>query len=134
MSNHLKESEVSHLIAYHHGNAVCLGYCAAYHLLEKGTRYGYTCGVYGWNYDVYEKNGVVICTGYRRMKGIFSETLNDITAKYDKLAEDCHPFRESQTWQRRFPKRADFYAHAEKVHAYLVTRWTREMKRELTKH
>ena len=47
-----------------------LGYCEmseALRLLD-GPR-GYACGVYGWNYDVYDVGGVAVCTGYRDMPG-----------------------------------------------------------------
>lgn len=47
-----------------------LGYCEmseALRLLD-GPR-GYSCGVYGWNYDVYDVGGVAVCTGYRDMPG-----------------------------------------------------------------
>lgn len=41
-------------------------YLASCYLKEKGFRpIGYGCGVYGWNYDVYEIGGVVIVAGYR---------------------------------------------------------------------
>lgn len=45
---------------------IALGYCEAYRLLrEKAVKIGYTSGVYGWNCDVYELEGVIITTGYR---------------------------------------------------------------------
>lgn len=51
----------------------CLGYCEAQYLLRGAREIGYNCGLYGWNYDVYEieHNGemVAVCTGYRGMAG-----------------------------------------------------------------
>jgi hypothetical protein len=45
------------------------GYCELQALLRGHEPIAYTCGVYGWNYDVYHINGVTICTGYRGMPG-----------------------------------------------------------------
>lgn len=42
-----------------------LGYCDAQTLLSHSQPIAYTCGVYGWNSDIYKTNGVAICTGYR---------------------------------------------------------------------
>ena len=46
-----------------------VGYCDLWHLLIYHSPVAYTAGVYGWNFDVYELYGVIICTGYRRMPG-----------------------------------------------------------------
>lgn len=41
-------------------------YLVSCYLKEKGfSPIGYGCGVYGWNYDVYEAGNVVIVAGYR---------------------------------------------------------------------
>lgn len=45
------------------------GYCDLSYLLQGHAPIAYTCGVYGWNYDVYEVYGLTICTGYRGMPG-----------------------------------------------------------------
>ena len=45
------------------------GYCDLQHLLTNHSPVAYTCGVYGWNFDVYEVYGLTICTGYRGMVG-----------------------------------------------------------------
>ena len=50
-------------------NVKCAGYCDLSHLLNNHSPIAYTCGVYGWNFDVYEVYGVTICTGYRNMPG-----------------------------------------------------------------
>lgn len=46
-------------------NIIQLGYCDAQTLLCCNDPIAYTCGVYGWNADIYKINGVVIATGYR---------------------------------------------------------------------
>ena len=43
-----------------------LGYCEMSGPLRLlGGPRGYACGVYGWNYDIYDVGGVAVCTGYR---------------------------------------------------------------------
>lgn len=54
-------------------NAVVVevGYCCLQNLLARSTAYGYNCGAYGWNADVYNagyisgRGCVAIVTGYR---------------------------------------------------------------------
>lgn len=48
---------------------VSVGYCDLQALLRYHSPIAYTCGMYGWNFDVYEINGLTICTGYRGMPG-----------------------------------------------------------------
>lgn len=50
-------------------NVRCAGYCDLSSLLINHSPNAYTCGVYGWNYDVFEVYGITICTGYRGMPG-----------------------------------------------------------------
>ncbi len=50
-------------------NPRSVGYCDLQHLLTNHSPNAYTCGVYGWNFDVYDVYGVTICTGYYRMVG-----------------------------------------------------------------
>ena len=59
------------------------GYCELQNLLNFVEPDAYTCGVYGWNYDVYKVYGVIICTGYRGMPG---KRAKDIKA-FDTKAE-----------------------------------------------
>lgn len=42
-----------------------ISYCAAQNLLKYRAPFAYSAGVYGWNCDYYEVDGVVIATGYR---------------------------------------------------------------------
>lgn len=50
-------------------NVRSAGYCDLHWLLSNHSPVAYTCGVYGWNFDVFEVYGVTICTGYRNMLG-----------------------------------------------------------------
>ena len=41
-------------------NVKYAGYCDLSYLLNNHSPIAYTCGVYGWNFDVYEVYGVTI--------------------------------------------------------------------------
>jgi hypothetical protein len=64
-------------------NLRCAGYCDLQNLLRTHDANAYTCGVYGWNFDVYEVYGLTICTGYRGMPGKRLEGI----AEYEKKAD-----------------------------------------------
>ena len=44
---------------------ICVGYCKMDYLLTNQQPIAYNAGVNGWNYDLYDINGVAIVTGYR---------------------------------------------------------------------
>lgn len=50
---------------YHY--IIAVGYCELQSLLQYEHPVAYTAGTYGWNFDVYDVNGVAIVTGYRGM-------------------------------------------------------------------
>lgn len=66
-------------------NYLCMsaGHCDLQYLLHFKQPTMYTCGVYGWNYDVYYIYDIAICTGYRGMPG---KKLKHIT-EYNKKAK-----------------------------------------------
>lgn len=66
-------------------NLRCAGYCDLQSLLQNHEPIAYTCGVYGWNYDVYEVYGLTICTGYRGMPGKRLEGIAEAEAEARKL-------------------------------------------------
>lgn len=65
-------------------NVRCAGYCDLAYLLRNHSPIAYACGVYGWNFDVFEVYGVTICTGYRNMPG---KRLDGIR-EYEKKARE----------------------------------------------
>lgn len=72
-------------------NIIRAGYCSLATLLINHEPVAYTCGVYGWNFDVYEVYGVTICTGYRGMPGrsaygaiLYEEQAQKVTKDYSK--------------------------------------------------
>lgn len=72
-------------IANGSSNIVSVGYCGLSTLLRYHSPIAYTCGVYGWNFDVYKVNGLTICTGYRGMPG---RTANNVH-KYEEAAREA---------------------------------------------
>lgn len=72
-----------------YGNILTIGYAEYYHLLDKYKATFYTCGVYGWNADVFidYATNTAIVTGYRT----FGDRLNDkqlaIFEKYNDKAK-----------------------------------------------
>lgn len=67
---------------------VSAGYCDLSSLLHYVEPVAYTCGVYGWNYDVYDVDGVTICTGYRGMPGRRANNITDYEKKARAIDED----------------------------------------------
>ena len=74
-------------------NIVCAGYCDLSHLLRNHSPIAYTSGVYGWNFDVYEIDGLTICTGYRGMPGRRANNISE----YEEKA------RQIMSWENRIP-------------------------------
>ena len=65
-------------------NIICVGYADLQDLLTHIEPMAYTCGVYGWNADIYIINGVAIVTGYRPFGNIKADY--DICEKYESEA------------------------------------------------
>lgn len=69
-------------------NIICVGYCDLQYLLRCKDADFYTCGVYGWNADIYKiNNSTVIVTGYRPFGNIEAY---DLIEKYEKKAEKIY--------------------------------------------
>ena len=64
---------------------ISVSYCRLQYLLDWVTPIAYTAGVYGWNADIYDINGVAIVTGYRPFGNI--KTDYDLCRKYDDAAQ-----------------------------------------------
>ena len=68
---------------------IAIPYCDAQYLLRYQEPIAYTCGVYGWNYDVYQIDGALICTGYRGMPG---EHFRELLKQYEDKARAVDPW------------------------------------------
>lgn len=66
-----------------YGTVYSIGYCEMQALLRYSEPVAYTCGVYGWNADVYDLGPVAICTGYRPTG---SRVPYDLINKYEDAA------------------------------------------------
>ena len=62
---------------------ISVGYCSLQKLLTYETPIAYTCGVYGWNADIYAFGNVAIVTGYRPFGRDIPAT---IVRKYEEQA------------------------------------------------
>ena len=70
-----------------YNNIISCGYCDLQNLLYYNSPIAYSKGSYGWNFDVYEVNGVAITTGYRGMPSKNSKTDYALVREYDNKAE-----------------------------------------------
>lgn len=65
---------------------VCVGYCNLQKLLVLEKPVAYTAGVYGWNADIYDLDGIALVTGYRPF-GDINPSL-ELTRKYEQEATE----------------------------------------------
>ena len=80
-------------------NILEIGYSDIQELLRYTEPFAYTCGIYGWNADIYEVttehdgiyNKIVICTGYR--------PFGNISVKYDTLRKYEEQARFINSWE-----------------------------------
>lgn len=77
-------------------NVRCAGYCDLSCLLRNHEPIAYTCGVYGWNFDVFEVYGVTICTGYRSMPGKRLDGIREYEKKAREIWENYNTPYETQ--------------------------------------
>lgn len=67
---------------------ISAGYCDLQHLLNYQRAIAYSSGTYGWNFDVYEIDGIAIATGYRGMPSQNSKGIKyDVIRSYNKKAQ-----------------------------------------------
>lgn len=78
-------------------NVKCAGYCDLSDLLRNHSPIAYTCGVYGWNFDVYEVYGVTICTGYRNMPGARLKGIQE----YEEKARAIFSYENKRSYEEK---------------------------------
>ena len=82
-------------------NIIKCGYCELQNLLKGIDKKGYTCGVYGWDADIYQINiDTVIVTGYRTFGNI--EADHELSKEYDTKAEEI--FKKTKTYSKASEK------------------------------
>src|SRR5574343_106763 len=83
----MKFKTTSKQIRENYFTSISAGYCSLQDLLSYETPVAYTAGVYGWNCDIYDFDGVAICTGYRGMVSKNSKQDYSIVKKYEELSQ-----------------------------------------------
>lgn len=78
-------------------NVKCAEYCDLSYLLRNHSPIAYTCGVYGWNFDVYEVYGVTICTGYRNMPGARLKGIRE----YEEKARAIFSYENKRSYEEK---------------------------------
>lgn len=63
------------------------GYCELQSLLSYENPVAYASGVYGWNFDVYDIDGVAIVTGYRSMPSKNSTATWTLIRQYEEKSQ-----------------------------------------------
>lgn len=84
----MKTKTTAKAIRSEYHTIIKIGYCNLQDMLcMDGPEY-YTCGVYGWNADIYDMgNGIAICTGYRPFGGVNVDY--DTVQRYEKRAHEA---------------------------------------------
>ena len=74
---------------------ICIGYCDLQYLLNYENPVAYTCGIYGWNADIYDLSDITgynacIVTGYRPWGNIRADYSRNRAAeeKAEKIVHD----------------------------------------------
>ena len=72
-----------------YSNILKLSYCELQHLLNRFSPQYCTCGIYGWNADVYIIDGMCIVTGYNPFGGEYpaSDEIDRVEKEYQELKE-----------------------------------------------
>lgn len=74
-------------VLQHYDITIKVPYCNLQNTLAYKSPIAYTCGVYGWNADIYEYSyNIAIVTGYRPFGNYVASS--EICSKYEKKAFD----------------------------------------------
>lgn len=77
-----------------------LGYCAIQSITPYLRETHYTCGVYGWNANIYELDNFAICTGYRPF-GTYDRRLSDYCERWNNIFKNT-PYEKRKAKVKRF--------------------------------
>ena len=80
---------------------VSAGYCDLYYLLSCIEPFAYTTGIYGWNFDAYEVDGLTICTGYRNVPGRTANNIEEFEQRARGIMHDARSYSEYTYEQRK---------------------------------
>lgn len=77
-----------------------IGYCEIQCITNLLNARHYTCGVYGWNADIYEFEKFAICTGYRPF-GTYNTKLVEYCERWNKIIKET-PYEKKRSKLKRF--------------------------------
>lgn len=84
-------------------NVIAIPYCDAYYLLKNEDAVAYTAGVYGWNADIYNIDGVAVVTGYRPFGNIRNR---ELVREYNERAKKEYDRETLEKLVKEFVERA----------------------------
>ena len=82
----MKVQTTKKAVKNNYSKIIRIGYCDLQTLLSLEEPFAYTAGVYGWNANIYDLNGIALVTGYR----IFGEISPswELIEKYEQKAKE----------------------------------------------
>lgn len=83
-------------IIRNYSNIRAVAYCDLCYLLSLKNPVAYTCGVYGWNFDIYALDGLTICTGYRNMPGKAAQGVREYNEKAKEILDSSKDWKEKE--------------------------------------
>ena len=81
----------------HYSTILCVPYADLQNLLRLENAESYTSGVYGWNADIFNVDGVAICTGYRPFGNVTPS--HAAVKKFDRLAQEELSRYDGTNWE-----------------------------------
>ena len=97
----MKYKTTSKALKEGYGKIISVGYCELQGLLRYKSPIAYNSGYYGWNYDVYDIDGIAIVTGYRCMPSKNCKVDYKLVREYEALSE-CKTAEELDKLIREF--------------------------------
>lgn len=82
----MKVQTTKKAVKNNYSKIIRVGYCDLQTLLSLENPFAYTAGVYGWNANIYDLNGIALVTGYRTFGDISPSC--EIMEKYERKAKE----------------------------------------------
>ena len=82
----MKVQTTKKTVKNNYSKIIRIGYCDMQTLLSLEEPFAYTAGVYGWNANIYDLNGIALVTGYRTFGEISPSW--ELIEKYEQKAKE----------------------------------------------
>lgn len=82
----MKVQTTKKAVKNNYSKIIRIGYCDLQTLLSLEEPFAYTAGVYGWNANIYDLNGIALVTGYRAFGEISPSW--ELIEKYEQKAKE----------------------------------------------